>query len=601
MSLPIAERVACVRGIVKSFGGHALIIPHEDEYQNENLPLWAERLAWLTGFTGSAGVAVIGLDKAIVLSDARYTIQLRQQCDPTIFETANSAQVKVVDWILQNIPQGGKVFYDPWLHTKAQIDGWAKALDGTNICLHPITPNPIDTLWNAEGSRPALPDAPVTLFPEHLAGRSSTDKRRAIAELLRKDGHHATLLTAQDSIAWLLNIRGGDVPQLPVALSYLLLRNGGGAVWFIPHTKVPQEVKDALGTEVAIRPLAGFAGYLREMQGQTIRIDPNQCSIAIYDMLMAADISVAAGPDLCLLPRACKTGAEQNAMRAAHIRDGVAMVTALHWLDTQIAAKVDINEIAIGAQLTATRARAPEFRDVSFDPIVGFNAHGAIIHYRAENDPQSAAKVTGDGLLLIDSGGQYLDGTTDITRTVAVNAVTDEMRMAYTAVLRGHIALSMAVFPQGTTGVQLDALTRAPLWAAGLDYPHGTGHGVGCYLSVHEAAAQGISPRGAAPILPGMILSNEPGYYREGAFGIRIENLILCQTLDGTYDDGRGKCGFETITLCPYDRRLIDGDALTAAEKDWLNAYHTRVRDTLTPLLSADVAVWLAAQTAPLA
>ncbi len=600
-STSIADRIAVLRAHMKSMGGDAMIVPRADEYQNEYPPLWAERLAWATGFTGSAGVAVIGLEKAIVMSDARYTIQLRQQCDPAIFTVANTAQMRVTQWLQDNMKAGQVVLYDPRLHSKQQIDAWHAALADTGILLQPLTDNPIDAAWDAEGGRPSLPDHLVAPFPERLAGRSAAEKRQMLADILRKEGQDATLMTAQDSIAWLLNIRGTDVPHTPLALSTLILHNDGQVTWFIPPHRIPDTLRQALGNAVTIRAPQEVDQVIAGLRGKTVRIGAGQCSMALFNTLVDADISVVAGPDLCLLPRACKTLAEQDAMRAAHIRDGVAMVTTLHWLDSQIAAGADLDEISIGAQFTAIRARVTEFRDTSFDPIVGFNANGAIIHYRAENDPASAAKVRGDGLLLIDSGAQYSDGTTDITRTVAVNTVTAQMRAAYTAVLRGHIALSMAVFPHGTTGLQLDALTRAPLWAAGLDYPHGTGHGVGCYLSVHEEAGQGISTRGAAPILPGMILSNEPGYYREGAFGIRIENLILCQTLDGAYDDGRARCGFETITLCPYDRRLIDIDALTAAEKDWLNAYHARVRATLGPLLPPDVAAWVVSQTEKLA
>ncbi|MES2729256.1 MAG: aminopeptidase P family protein [Pseudomonadota bacterium] len=596
MPTTIADRVAALRQIVEQGGGDGFIVPHEDEYQNENLPLWAERLAWLTGFTGSAGVAVVLMDKAVVMSDARYTLQLPQQCDAAIFTTENSSKVGVATWLKQNAPTGAKIFYDAFLHSKAQIDALTRALDGTGIVLAALTPNPIDTVWDKEG-RPALPAAPVTLFPEILSGTSSRDKRAALATQLRADGHHATLLTAQDSVAWLLNIRGADVPQTPVALSYLLLRADGHAVWFIPPAKIPEDVRDALGDDVTIVPPDALAQHIADLRGQAVRIDSAQCSAAIFDMLIAQDISVVAGPDLCLLPRAIKTSAEQAAMRQAHIRDGVAMVKFLHWLDGQVAAKAKMDEVSIGAKLTTFRAQAAEFRDISFDPIVGFNGNGAIIHYRAENDPTNAAQVTGNGVLLIDSGAQYSDGTTDITRTLAINTVPDDIRASSTAVLRGHIALASAVFPQGTTGIQLDTLARAPLWRVGLDYPHGTGHGVGCYLSVHEAAGQGIHARGAAPILPGMILSNEPGYYREGAFGIRIENLILCQDVGRNYDDGRARCSFETITLCPYDRNMIVAADLTPAEIAWINAYHAQVRTKLTPFLDADQAAWLHAQT----
>lgn len=556
------------------------IVPRTDEYQGEYVPACAERLQWLTGFTGSAGVAVVMMDKAVVMSDGRYTIQLGQQVDPLIYETENSQKVKLSDWLKKNTSKGDVMGYDPRLHTVSEIEGLEKA----KIDLKPIAPNLIDQVWL---DRPKPPQSNVELFSQDIAGKSATQKIEEITTYLKERGADAVLLTLSDSIAWLLNIRGFDIPHIPVALSYAIIFADGSVQWFINQNRLDKAVMEALPPNTQILPPEQIDIVMQKFSGLRVMLDPKRSSVWFDRVLRYAGADVLHDKDPCIDKRACKTSAEQEAMRRAHVRDGVAMVKFLKWFEDN-AAQETLTELSVEEKLNAFRAEAVEFRDTSFDTIAGYGPNGAIVHYRATEG--SSQEIKKGNLLLLDSGAQYFDGTTDITRTLSVGVPTDEMVERNTYVLESHIALATAVFKKGTLGKALDALCRKPMKAKGLDYGHGTGHGVGCYLSVHEEAAS-ISPRVDQALEAGMILSNEPGYYEEGAYGIRIENLIL------TTENEQGDLYFETITLAPFDRKLIDASLLNEEERQWVNDYHARVHETLSPLLDEVHKAWLKTAT----
>ncbi len=581
-----AEKLSALRSNLKNLGVDGFIVPRTDEYQNEFVPECFERLAWLTGFTGSAGFAVILPEIAGVLSDGRYTIQLKNQVDQTLYEIGDSIKVTLSDYLTHEAKSGQVIGYDAKLHSPKQIQMLEAKLKEKSITLKALDKNPIDIIW---ADRPPEPMAKVEIFPEKYAGRSSAEKRMAIAQFIKDQGAKACVITLPDSIAWLLNIRGSDVSHNPVALSYALLHDDGRAEWFISTEKVSSDVLRHAGNTVEVFEPAKIEERLAMLAGddKPVMIDPQRSSKYFFDVLKKNKIIIREEKDPCILPKAVKTTAEQEAMIAAHVRDGAAVTKFLYWLSNNAQGKT---EVEIADQLEVFRKADPMHRDSSFDTICGWASNGAIVHYRAED--KSAATVKGNGLLLIDSGAQYADGTTDITRTIAIGTPTDEMKDRYTRVLKGHIALASARFPQGTTGAQLDSLARQALWQAGLDYAHGTGHGVGCYLSVHEEAA-GISPRGTEAVLPGMIISNEPGYYKEGEYGIRIENLILCNKTGDKTEDGRDMLYFETLTLAPIDLSIVDLRLLTDSERWWVNDYHFRVRDVLSPTLEPAEKSWL--------
>lgn len=572
-----AQKLEKLREILASEGLDGYLVPRTDEYLGEYVPECAERLAWLTGFTGSAGLAIVLRDKAVVMSDGRYTIQLAQQVDGDLYERANSQEVKVEEWLAENAADM-VIGYDPRLHTPAQIE----AKEKVDIEMSAAHGNLIDRIWN---DRPEAPQAKTTLFSEKYAGASARDKIQTIQNVLEQEGADAVVLTMSDSIAWLLNIRGGDIPYIPVALSYAIVPVKGKVKWFVNEDKITDEVKQALYDYVDFLTEEALEGCLQSYERQNVWLDPKRSSIWFQNILRANGATLILKDDPCILPRACKTEAEQAAMKAAHIRDGVALVKFLRWFETVN----DRDELTVEKQLEAFRAEALEFKEPSFNTIAGYGANGAIVHYRA--DDKSNKVIEEGSLLLLDSGGQYEDGTTDITRTLAVGDVSAEMKECNTLVLKGHIAVASARFKKGTTGKDIDALARAPLQEKGLDYGHGTGHGVGCYLSVHEEAAN-FSPRGEEEVQAGMIISNEPGFYKEGEYGIRIENLVLTQEADD------GSLYFETITLCPIDRNLIIPERLSAQEKSWLNDYHQRVYNTLSEHLNDEENQWLKAQTA---
>ncbi|NQZ14881.1 MAG: aminopeptidase P family protein [Alphaproteobacteria bacterium] len=578
------QKIESLRKIMTQEEVQGFIVPRTDENQGEYVPACAERLKWLTGFTGSAGVAVVLEDKAVVMSDGRYTFQLAQQVDGDLYETENSQEVKLEDWLKKNAKKGVTVAYDPRLHSVAEIE----KLEEAKLSLKPVAPNLIDQVWT---DKPSAPSSNVDPFPVEIAGKSSIDKVNEVVEFLKEQEADAVILTLSDSIAWLLNIRGFDIPHIPVALSYAIVFADGSVQWFINEMRVSNAVRETLPPQTHILRPNQIDLVLQKFAGLKIMIDPKRSSVWFERVLRYAGAEVIHAKDPCVDIRACKTPSEQEAMKAAHVRDGVAMVKFLKWFSEE-APKETLSELSVEERLNEFRAQAPEFQDTSFDTIAGYGSNGAIVHYRASEE--SNKDVKSGNLLLLDSGAQYSDGTTDITRTLAVGAPTAEMMERNTYVLKAHIALAMAVFKKDTSGKELDAICRAPMKKAGLDYLHGTGHGVGCYLSVHEEAAMGISPRAEEPLQAGMILSNEPGYYEEDAYGIRIENLILVKEGEGD------QLSFETITLAPFDRTLIDVSLLNDEERHWVDQYHARVNETLSPLLDDEHQAWLKKATLPL-
>ncbi len=583
-----AEKSNALRQGLKVQGLDGFIVPRADEHLGEYVPACAERLAWLTGFTGSAGLAIVLAERACLFSDGRYILQMAEQTDPALWERRHIIEDKPEDWLREAAP-GLRIGYDPWLISAAGLKRF------TGVEMVPVTANPVDAAWT---DRPAPPLAPAVPHARDYTGEDAAAKRARLGEQLRAAGQDAAILTDPASLAWLFNIRGTDVEFCPVALGYALLRADGTAILFMTAQKVTAALRAHLTTDVAVQPRETLEAALKALSGKTVRYDPASQPVWFEMTLRAAGAIIAPGPDPVALPRACKNAVEQAGARTAHLRDGVAMVEFLSWL-SRAAPSGAQSEMTAAAHLLDCRAQGALFRGESFPAISGAGEHGAIIHYRVT--PQTDRALRANEVYLIDSGGQYLDGTTDITRTVwtGPDPAPDNVRDHATRVLAGHIALAMAVFPQGVAGAHLDALARAALWQAGLDYDHGTGHGVGSYLSVHEGPA-GIS-RAAKPVPleAGMILSNEPGYYLPGAYGIRLENLLLVQPADLP---GAAKpfLRFEVLTLAPFDRALIEPALLAPAARAWLNDYHARVRAELTPHLRDEARSWLAGATAPL-
>ena len=572
------EKLAALREHMRRHGLDAYLVPMADEYQNEYVPASAQRLHWLTGFAGSAGIAAITATRAALFTDGRYTIQAQRELPKKIWQPKITPTATIADWLSENLPEKSIVGYDPWLFTPAQLDTYGKSA----LRLSPVALNLIDAIWT---DRPQPPMSKAEVQPVKLAGQSHSDKIKTIAQHLKKQGYAATILTATDSIAWLLNIRGNDVPYNPLCLAMAVVHADAAVDLYVDAAKIDADMRRHLGAAVTIHPPAALLDDLARLAQQKIVLDAQTVAQAIVDRLGAVGAVVAYAPDPCQMPKACKNKVEQAGMRAAHVRDGVAMAQFLHWLD--MAALAKHTEATIKTVLEQYRAAQKNYRGESFGTIAGFNANGALVHYRA--DPKTAATLKRPGILLLDSGGQYVDGTTDITRTIAIGKPTVEQRRNYTSVLRGHIALSQAEFPVGTTGSQLDVLARQYLWQAGLDYAHGTGHGVGSYLCVHEGPQRISQIPNRVALQPGMVLSNEPGYYKTGAYGIRIENLIMVQPVKGRKDF----LGFETLTLAPYDRALIDVKMLHANERTWVDNYHARVWQELSPLVDTKTKAWL--------
>ena len=588
-------RVSALRKQMKSRGVTAFLVPRADEHQNEYVPPCAERLQWLTGFSGSAGMAVVMEDEAALFVDGRYTLQAPRQVDTDIFTVLQIPENKPVEWLKARIRKKSVVGYDPRLHTIEAVGRLEKAVLERGARLEPLPVNLVDAIWK---NRPAPPSKPVNLHPLEFAGVPAAMKISRIQAELKKTGTDAVVLTLPESIAWLLNIRGQDVPHTPLPLSFLILPAKGKPRLFIAQKKLSGSVRAALSKTVAISPPQELDDALAELgeRKASVRLDPHTASQWFAGLLSDSGARVVHGPDPCLLPKAKKNRAEIAGTRTAHGRDGIAMCRFLAWLDAN-ASSGRLDEIRVAKKLESFRAATGELKDISFDTISGAGANGAIVHYRVTT--ASNARLEPSTLYLVDSGAQYADGTTDITRTVAIGTPTEDMRRHYTLVLKAHIAISMARFPKGTRGTDLDPLARAPLWLAGLDFDHGTGHGVGSYLSVHEGP-QRISRLGTAELEPGMIVSNEPGYYRTGEYGIRIENLVLVTPARKISGGERPMLGFETLTLTPYDRRLIATGLLTAAEIKWIDSYHRRVAREIGPKLTDKDKAWLDAATRPL-
>ncbi|ABS64043.1 peptidase M24 [Parvibaculum lavamentivorans DS-1] len=586
------ERAAKLREELKRRGLDGFLIPRADEHQGEYVPPHAERLLWLTGFNGSAGMAIVLKDRAAIFVDGRYTLQVRGQVDMDTFEPKHLMDEPPARWIEENLPKGAKLAYDPWLHTIDAAARYKKAAEKAGGELVAVDTNPLDAVW---ADQPEPPVAKVVPHPLDVAGEAASDKIKRIATALMSEDADAVVLTMPDSIAWLFNIRGADVPHTPLPLSFALLHEDGHADLFIDERKLDGEARAHLSGIATLygRDDLGAALDALGRAKKTVLVDPATCAAWIDARLKAAGAEVKRGNDPCELPKACKNEAEVNGTRAAHLRDGRALTKFLAWLGRE-APKGGVDEIAAAKKLEAFRAETNELRDLSFDTISGAGANGAIVHYRvteATNRPLKPGE-----LFLVDSGAQYRDGTTDVTRTVAIGTAGAEERDRFTRVLKGHIGIATARFPEGTSGAQLDAFARMALWKSGLDYDHGTGHGVGSYLSVHEGP-QRISKMGHQPLKAGMIVSNEPGYYKPGGYGIRIENLCVVTPPAPIEGGERMMMGFETLTLAPIDLALVEKSLLTAEEVDWLNAYHARVREVLSPGLDAETKAWLETAT----
>ena len=563
------------------------LVPHEDEYQNEYLPECNERLMWVSGFTGSAGAAIIGVESAVMFVDGRYTLQVRQQVDEALFAFTKMEGGGMASWLRENVTPGQEVGFDPRLHSPAALTRIREAVALAGGTTKSLDVNPIDAAWE---DRPAAPLTPVTVQPESLAGKPHTEKRAEIGQSISNSGADAALITAPASIAWLLNIRGSDVQCTPLPLSTAIIDAGGQVQLFIAPEKLSDEVRTHFGNEVSIHPENALHNALKTLAKKTVIADPNTASAWHVNALKDAGAFVKSASDPIALPKAKKNAIEIKGTEAAHIRDGAALTRFLHWLDTD-AQSGEVDEIEAATQLERCRRVDSSLRDLSFESISGAGSNGAVVHYRVNTG--TVQKLEKGSLFLIDSGGQYPDGTTDVTRTVPIGEPTQEMRERFTLVLQGHIALATVRFPVGTTGSNLDALARYPLWQAGLDYDHGTGHGVGVFLGVHEGPQRISKSPNKVALEPGMIVSNEPGYYKAGEYGIRIENLQYVtqgQAIDG---GERDMLGFTNLTWAPLHRDLIDTDMLTREERDYVNDYHAQVWDKIGPHVDGDVKTWL--------
>ncbi|BBU57338.1 Xaa-Pro aminopeptidase [Mameliella alba] len=565
-------RLAALRDKLAEAGLDGFLVPRADAHQGEYVAPRDDRLAWLTGFTGSAGWCVALGDRAAVFVDSRYRVQVKAQVAAD-FEKVDWPETSLADWIGAALPKG-RLGFDPWLLSVEQHRTLSAKLP--DVTLAPVG-NLVDAIWP---DQPDPPQGAVFAQPLELAGEAHEDK---IARLAKDLTAGAAVITLPDSIAWLLNIRGSDIPRNPVPHGFAVLHGDGRVTLYMDAAKLA-DLGDHLGDKVTLRAPGDFLGDLAALEGK-VQIDPATCPIAVAEALNDPEEA----PDPCLLPKARKNAAELEGTRAAHLRDALAMVRFLAWLDMQPPGS--LTEIAVVQKLEEERRATNALRDISFETISGAGPNGAIVHYRVTENTDR--KVQDGELLLVDSGGQYVDGTTDITRTIAIGDPGAEETEAFTRVLKGMIAVSRLRFPKGLAGRDIDPFARVALWEAGLDYGHGTGHGVGAYLSVHEGP-QRIARTGTVPLEPGMILSNEPGFYREGAYGIRIENLIAVEKAPKLYGQTVAEMlQFETLTWVPIDRRLIDPNLLTSDERNWLNDYHRRVHELLTPHLDAATGQWL--------
>ncbi|MBV8169342.1 MAG: aminopeptidase P family protein [Alphaproteobacteria bacterium] len=585
-----------LRAELKKRGLDGFVVPRADEFQGEYVPACANRLHWLTGFSGSAGLAVALADIAAIWVDGRYTLQVRAEVDTAAFETLHISDDPPTEWLAKRVPAGAKIGFDPKLHVEEQVARFRRAVERAGATLVALDDNPLDAAWT---DRPPPPLGPVRVHDVGFAGVSAAQKRADVAAQLKRDGLVAAVLTAPDSIAWLLNIRGADVTHTPLPLSTAVIHADETVELFIDPRKLLPETREHLGNSVSVAAPQKFAEALDRLGAgkAKVLVDAGQSSAWVLGRLADAGAELVRGADPCALPKACKNPVELDGTRAAHRRDGAALTRFMAWLAGRLP-KGELKEIEASDALEEFRRQDDRFRDLSFPTISGAGPNGAIVHYRAS---PATERPLGDGeLYLVDSGAQYLDGTTDVTRTIAIGTPSAEQRDRFTRVLKGHIALATARFPAGTTGSQLDTLARRPLWEVGLDFDHGTGHGVGSYLSVHEGPQRISKLPNTVALKPGMILSDEPGYYKTGGYGIRIENLVVVTPQPGADGAEREMLGFETLTLAPIDLALVEPSLLTPDEVAWLNAYHARVRDVIGPQLDAPARAWMEQATRPI-
>jgi Xaa-Pro aminopeptidase len=588
-----ADRIKELRRLMAAQKLDAYLVPRADEHQGEYVPASAARLKFITGFSGSAGIAVVLKKSAVLFTDGRYTVQAKAELEPGLIEASLIPRTNIGTWLSEQLSRGARVGFDPRLHTIAEVERLTAVLEPEGIKLVPTARNLVDRVWGRE--RPAAPADVIWAHPQKFAGRSAQDKIADIQKRLKADKQDAAVLTLSDSVAWAFNIRGSDIPHTPVPLAFAIVPVTGKPELFIAAEKLDPPVKSHLEAFAKVSAPKALDDRLKAMReaGKRVRLDPNTAGYSFARALGGVK-KIARGPDPTIALKAIKNAAEIKGSRAAHLRDGLAVTRFLAWLDAE-AAGGKLDEIETVRRLESFRRATNQLREISFDTISGSGPNGAIVHYRVTE--ATNRKLKPGELFLIDSGAQYLDGTTDITRTVAIGKPSAEMRERYTLVLKGHIAIALARFPNGTRGIDLDPLARRALWQAGLDYDHGTGHGIGSYLSVHEGP-QSISRAGMAVIEPGMIISNEPGYYKEGAYGIRLENLVLVTDLEKPEGGERETMGFETLTLAPFDRRLIVKEMLSGEDLQWLNAYHAQVLGALSGELDDATRGWLKAAAA---
>jgi Xaa-Pro aminopeptidase len=588
-----AARLAALRAELKRRGLDGFVVPRADRQQNEYLPASEERLAWLTGFTGSAGAAVVLTDKALLFVDGRYTVQAAAQVDGKLFTIEHLVDTPPEQWLEQNLKSGAKLSYDPWLHTSEGADKLRKACATAGAELVAVDGNPIDALWR---DRPAPPAGAVSLRDVKLAGESAPDKLKRVQAELKKLRADALVVSDPQNVAWAFNIRGADVAHTPIALAFALVPREGKPAFYVDAAKLDNKTRHSLEEIASVRAPDELSHDLARLKGKTVRLDQASAADALTRLVSGSGGKPLRGADPITPMKAVKNHTEIAGTRAAHKRDGVAMARFLAWLAREALTGI-VSEIDAVEALESFRRDSGLLKDISFPTIAGAGPNGAIMHYRVTRASNRTLKP--NELFLIDSGAQYEDGTTDITRTVALGTPSEEMRDRFTRVLKGHIAIATAIFPENTSGAQLDPLARTALWQAGLDFDHGTGHGVGSYLSVHEGPAR-ISKLGTAPLRRGMILSNEPGYYKTAAYGIRIENLVLVIAAPEPAGAEKPLNAFETLSLAPIDCTLIDTRLLTAKERHWVDSYHGRVQEVIGPLLDKTTAAWLDAATRPL-
>ncbi|MBL8584949.1 MAG: aminopeptidase P family protein [Rhizobiaceae bacterium] len=595
-----AGRVTTLRERLSAEGLTGFLVPRADEHQGEYVAPGSERLRWLTGFTGSAGMALVLMDRAVLFVDGRYTLQARQQADPAVFTIESLIENPPAKWLEANLGKGARIGFDPWLHTIAEVRTLKRAADKAGVELVATHRNPVDAIWP---DRPQPPLGRVEIQPNALAGELAKAKLARLAATVADAGASHAVLTDPSSIAWAFNLRGSDVPHTPLMLAFGIIGADGTHRLFVDKRKLPMQTEAYLTQLAELQPPSALENVLGELSktGGRIALDPLLAAEKLRMLVEQAKGTVVEAADPARLPRATKNEAEIAGSRAAHRRDGAALARFLAWLDDQSTETLD--EITAVRQLEAERSRIGQetqmpLRDISFDTISGAGPNGAIIHYRVTT--ATNRRFAEGELFLLDSGAQYQDGTTDVTRTIAIGRPTEEMRERFTLVLKGMIALSMLRFPAGTRGCDIDILARLALWQRGLDYAHGTGHGVGSFLAVHEGP-QRIAKTGTEKLLAGMMLSNEPGYYKEGAYGIRCENLILVTPAAPVEGGDIPMHAFETLTLVPFDRRLIKADLLSPAEREWLDAYHARVLAEIGPMVDGATLKWLEKATGPLA